>query len=229
MTKLPFQLMVRHKLLSPNNGINAILMKYPKQTSILLATIKTISADLLIQTYIDGKSWQNIDWTRASVFGAFGFCYLGCFQYWLYNIMYFKWFPGSSFRSTLKKTLFDQFIKSPTIYWPSFYFLQCSIHEKNISLNTIDSVIDKWKHNIYNDTKACLGLWIPAHMIMFGLMPLHLRLPYNSAVSMFWCCIVSFMHGKYDKDSKDESKQTKVSPIGSVQSVWKNNDQMLAM
>eukprot|EP01084_Bolivina_argentea_P133163 234993_1 len=198
--KCYFQLFIRRTLLSSDNSINSFLMKYPKQSSILLACIKTISADLVVQIYFDKKSWNNIDWLRTSVFGVFGFCYLGCFQYWLYNIIYFKWFPGVSFRSTLQKTLFDQFIKSPVIYWPTFYFLQCSIHERNINIHTMNSVINTWKRNVFNDTKACLGVWIPAHMIMFGIMPLHLRLPYNAAVSMFWCGIVSIMHGKYDKD-----------------------------
>ena len=85
----------RRILLSPNSRINAFMMKYPKQTSVGATFIKTLAADLMVQMYVDGHSIDNMDWTRAAVFGTFGFCYLGIFQYWLYNTAYFKWFPGA--------------------------------------------------------------------------------------------------------------------------------------
>ena len=31
---------------------------------------------------------EEIDWKRHAVFCTFGFCYLGAFQYWLYNVKF---------------------------------------------------------------------------------------------------------------------------------------------
>ena len=191
---------VRNVLLSPTSRINRFMMQYPKQTSVGATCLKTLGADLLVQIMIDKNSINNIDWTRAAVFGTFGFFYLGIFQYWLYNTKYFKWFPGVSFKSTIQKVALDQFIKHPVLYWPTFYFLQTSLNERKMDIQTIKSAGNIYKTNIVSDMKAMWTVWIPTQCITFGLMPLHLRLPFIASVSFFWCCLLSFMHGKYDKD-----------------------------
>lgn len=38
---------------------------------------------------VEGK--ERMDWTRHVAFCTFGFCYLGGFQYWLYNIKFAQW------------------------------------------------------------------------------------------------------------------------------------------
>eukprot|EP01084_Bolivina_argentea_P279039 476981_1 len=195
---------LRRALLSPNNRLNVFLMKYPKQTSVGFTCVKTIAADLVVQTFVDGSSLNEIDYTRTAVFGSFGFLYLGMFQYWLYNIMYFKWFPGATLRSTIKKVTLDQFIKHPVVYWPTFYFLQTLLNERKMDKTIFKSVVNRYKNNIWSDMKALWKVWIPASSIAFGIMPLHLRLPFMASVSFFWCCILSFMHGKYDKKELEE-------------------------
>eukprot|EP01084_Bolivina_argentea_P279038 476980_1 len=172
---------LRRALLSPNNRLNVFLMKYPKQTSVGFTCVKTIAADLVVQTFVDGSSLNEIDYTRTAVFGSFGFLYLGMFQYWLYNIMYFKWFPGATLRSTIKK-----------------------LNERKMDKTIFKSVVNRYKNNIWSDMKALWKVWIPASSIAFGIMPLHLRLPFMASVSFFWCCILSFMHGKYDKKELEE-------------------------
>ena len=202
---------IRRILLSPNSRVNAFFMKYPKQTSVGTTCLKTIAADLLVQTCVDKKSINNIDWVRASVFGTFGFLYLGIFQFWLYNIMYFRWFPGSNFGSTVKKVALDQFVKHPVLYWPTFYFLRTFINERKMDKKTLNSVIDTYKSNIWSDMKKLWSMWIPGQMITFGLMPLHLRLPFIALLSFFWCCLLSFWHGKYEKNVDHEIDDIEVT------------------
>eukprot|EP01083_Nonionella_stella_P130836 397179_1 len=193
----------RRVLLSPNSRVNAFIcmMKHPKGISIGFTCIKTLFADLVVQTCVDGHSVNTMDWTRAAVFGSFGFVYLGVFQYWLYNIVYFKWFPSVTLISTAKKVAFDQFIKTPILYWPTFYSLQAALNERQWNAKTLQSVISTYQNNIVTDMKAVWTVWIPAQMITFGVMPLHLRLVWNASISFFWCCILSFMHGE-DKHLK---------------------------
>lgn len=38
---------------------------------------------------IEGR--EDFDFSRHAVFCAFGFAYLGAFQYWLYNIKFTQW------------------------------------------------------------------------------------------------------------------------------------------
>eukprot|EP01083_Nonionella_stella_P005667 16369_1 len=188
---------LRRILFSPNSRVNAFMMKHPKACSIGCTFVKTLSADLIVQRYVDGHSFSDIDWTRAAVFGSFGFVYLGVFQYWLYNFQYFKWFPGVTLRSTIHKVAFDQFIKHPTLYWPTFYLLQTLLNERQLNAQTLQSVWSTYTTNIASDMKALWTVWIPVSMVTFGIMPMHLRLPFIATVSFFWCCVLSFMHGQY--------------------------------
>ena len=66
----------------------------------------------------------------------------------------------------------------------------------------IESVVDTYKNNIVSDMKALWSVWIPAQCITFGIMPLHLRLPFIASVSFFWCCVLSFMHGEYQQNTQ---------------------------
>ena len=56
----------------------------PFSSQVAVATTKTIAADIVVQTAVEGKSLQNVDYRRVGVFGAFGFLYLGVVQYGLY-------------------------------------------------------------------------------------------------------------------------------------------------
>ena len=58
-----------------------------------IATCKTSAADLLAQVVAEGKTFDEIDWKRNSIFVVFGFAYLGGFQYWLQVNKYRAWFP----------------------------------------------------------------------------------------------------------------------------------------
>ena len=211
---------LKGKLVSRNNVINAFMMRYPKQTSVAFTAIKTIIADLFTQTVIEGTSINNIDWTRNAVFGTFGFLYMGCFQYWLFNILFFKWFPGVTIKQTAKKVFADQFIKGPFCYWPSFYFVRTLINEKlDINEKTLISVKTTYKANIVHDLKAYWSIWIPAQCITFGIMPIHLRLPFIATLSFFWCCILSSMHGSYDHEQEVEiavAKELKLLQIDQI-------------
>eukprot|EP01084_Bolivina_argentea_P300242 517665_1 len=190
---------IRKTLVSPNNRLNALLMRYPKCTSIGLTVVKTMAADLIVQTTVDGKSLNNIDFVRASVFGTFGFVYLGCFQYWVYNILFFRWFPSVSIRATINKVSVDQLIKHPFLYWPTFYFVQTSLNERKVNRETMQLVIHKYKNNIWTDMKALWSFAVPLQIINFSIMPLHLRLPFISISSFFWCCFLSVFRGNYQQ------------------------------
>lgn len=178
--------------------IDSIIKKHPLITSVAITTIKTAAADLMVQRYIEGNSYKNINWARNSVFICFGFIYLGCFQYWLYNHIYFFMFPGITIKSTIQKVAFDQFIKHPFIYFPVFYTLKECINEKNININITKNALNKYKINMKQD---CIALWsfaMPINTIVFGFIPKHYRLPCIAITSFIWTGILSFYRGQFN-------------------------------
>uniref|UniRef100_A0A7S0TFC6 Protein Mpv17 n=1 Tax=Elphidium margaritaceum TaxID=933848 RepID=A0A7S0TFC6_9EUKA len=194
----------RGALTSPRNPINAYMMRHPAQTSVAFTAVKTIFADLFTQMVVDGYSLDKIDWTRNAVFGTFGFCYMGCFQYWLFNILFFRLFPGVTVKSTIQKVCADQFIKGPFFYFPVFYLVRSAINERGVDQSIMSSVRNTYKHNIRSDLKAYWSVWLPAHCITFGVLPKHLRLPWIASLSFFWCCYLSTTHGSYNHDKEME-------------------------
>merc|ERR1711920_824994 len=140
---------------------------------------------------------------------------MGAFQYWLFNIAFFKLFPGVTVKQSLKKVCADQFVKGPFCYWPSFYLVRTFINEKKIDETTRGKVWQHYKSNIKNDLKCYWSMWVPAQCVTFYVMPLHLRLPFIATLSFFWCCFLSNMHGQYPDNDHKKQQQTEIEHIKS--------------
>jgi hypothetical protein len=50
----------------------AIPKAHPLTFGIVFSTVKTSGADLLVQTTVEKKEWEDIDWRRNSAFALFG-------------------------------------------------------------------------------------------------------------------------------------------------------------
>ena len=73
-------------------GLLAYMKARPFYTNLIIATVKTALCDLLVQRYIERR--EQIDWRRNAVFVAFGGIYLGAGQWFLYQTLFARWFPG---------------------------------------------------------------------------------------------------------------------------------------
>ena len=111
----------------------------PFSSQVAVATTKTVAADLLVQTAVEGKSLQDVDYRRVAVFGAFGCLYLGVVQYGLYvkgmqrvfDKVALDKFCNASIREKIRdkaglKILagtiaLDFFLIQPALYWPAYY------------------------------------------------------------------------------------------------------------
>lgn len=81
-------------------AIKTFPKRKPFVTNLIVATLKTSFADIVIQK-AEGKDWKDIDWKRNGVFTLFGFAYLGIAQWCVLQfgiskkyIMGFCFFPG---------------------------------------------------------------------------------------------------------------------------------------
>merc|ERR1712039_760746 len=79
------------------SGLWGAITTFPKRkpyaTNIIVATVKTAIADLIVQKTVEKK--EDIDWKRNGVFTAFGFAYLGCAQWFVYVTVFTRLCPGA--------------------------------------------------------------------------------------------------------------------------------------
>jgi Mpv17 / PMP22 family len=182
---------------------------------LIVATLKTVAADLTTQIVAEGKSWNEVDWKRSGIFVVFGFTYLGGFQYWLMVHKYRQWFPTMdkfakmSFNDKLKyhagiidagkMVIFDIFIHLPLMYFPSYYAVKEFV--AGTTWNPKDWIIDgvtKYRNNMQEDLSAMVKVWVPSDCIQF-VLPVHMRMPFRHMVSFFWTAYVSFTRGAITK------------------------------
>eukprot|EP00927_Polykrikos_kofoidii_P014595 TRINITY_DN1641_c0_g1_i2.p1 TRINITY_DN1641_c0_g1~~TRINITY_DN1641_c0_g1_i2.p1 ORF type:complete len:261 (-),score=35.10 TRINITY_DN1641_c0_g1_i2:49-831(-) len=195
------------------SGLWGAITTFPKRkpyaTNIIIATVKTSAADLVIQT-AEGK--DSIDWKRNAVFTTFGFIYLGALQWFIYVTAFSRLCPNAikfanmpwaeklKFRAgqidLLKQTALDNFVHYTFIYFPVFYMFKESIQgESNKSfVDTVGSALNKYKSNFMQDNMAMWALWVPFDLIIYAV-PIWMRLPLNHGVSFVWTCILSWMRG----------------------------------
>ena len=64
-------------------SVLAFPKQYPFATNMIIASGKTSVADLIVQCAVEKKKLEEVNWTRNAAFVAFGFAYLGGFQYWI--------------------------------------------------------------------------------------------------------------------------------------------------
>jgi len=190
-----------------------------------VATAKTSAADLMVQTVVERKKWDEIDWTRNGIFVLFGFTYLGGFQYWIMINKYRQWFPTmdrfgklplkdkikdtAGILDAIKMVCFDVFVHLPWMYFPSYY--ACKEIVSGSTYNPIDWVtngISKYSKNMKEDLSAMIKLWGPADCVQF-VLPVHIRMPFRHIVSFCWTAYLSFTRGAVDpKDEEAVVKKT---------------------
>jgi hypothetical protein len=61
-----------------------IPIKHPFAFGVGISTVKTSASDLLVQTVVEQRTLDEIDWKRNAAFATFGCFYLGGVQYALY-------------------------------------------------------------------------------------------------------------------------------------------------
>jgi len=108
----------------------------------LIATLKTMTADLLAQTKLEGKSLDEVDRRRTAVFMTFGCIYLGGVQYVMYKKVFPKLFDArcvgkfcnqplreklrnkEGIKALLKQNMTDMIFNQPLLYFPAFYIVK---------------------------------------------------------------------------------------------------------
>lgn len=181
--------------------------EHPNVNNLAIASVKTAFADLVAQVGISHTPVSDIDWARTSLFFAFGFFYMGGFQYW-YQVNVFKRifdldkFTSQSWSDKLKdkdglislgaQTLLDMSV-STVVYLPTFYMFQAAVFGGSSDPTVwISQTCDNLHDNFSKDELDLIRIWGPADLICFSV-PLYLRLPSRHAVSFLYITYFSFL------------------------------------
>jgi len=200
------------------SGLWGAITTFPKRkpfaTNIIVATVKTSAADIIVQK-AEGKEWKDLDLKRNAVFTAFGFAYLGFVQWFIYVSFFTRVCPNAIVFANqpwaeklknragqidlVKQTCLDNFVHYTFIYFPVFYtfkeFIQSDTGgaQRGIA-DTVSNGLAKYKNNCVMDNMAMWGLWVPFDLIIYAV-PVWMRLPLNHGVSLVWTMILSYMRG----------------------------------
>lgn len=79
-------------------------------------------------------------------------------------------------------TFIDQCIHHPVLYFPVFYLLRGSMAGEA----PMES-LGKYKEDVWDNLRALWAIWVPAQLVNFSVVPLHLRIPFVAGVSFAWC------------------------------------------
>lgn len=181
--------------------MNTFFKRYPLLISLVGNTVKTASADIIAQKYLENG--DEVDLKRLSVFTTFGLVYLGGWQHFMFNNLFVKCekiMTMAKYKQTTQSgvlTFLDLGVHTPLLYYPSFYSIKGYLENK-----TATEIISTYKNNISSDLLAMWKLWIPAQMVNFTFIPIHYRMPFITSVSFGWTMILSFMRGKKFEDDK---------------------------
>ncbi|EFJ42322.1 hypothetical protein VOLCADRAFT_107297 [Volvox carteri f. nagariensis] len=187
---------------------NDTAQKYPMYTGVVTTVIKTSAADLFAQKIVERR--EEVDWRRHGMFVLFGFGYLGCWQYYLYNDLFVRWCKPITALvghrgSAPVKTFIDQCIHHPVLYFPSFYTLKGMVEGKPLSES-----MSEYREHLWDNCKALWMIWVPAQMVNFTVVPLHLRIPFVAGVSFAWTVVISCMRGALDKKKPAAEEDTAI-------------------
>lgn len=156
------------------------IYQYPFSSGLIITTLKTSAADLIIQKVVEKK--ETVDIKRNNLFSVFGFTYLGGWQYYLYNNLLEK-----NVKSPFTKVFIDQCIHHPFGYFPAFYMLKTLVYNQPIQNAWVN-----YKANIKDDLFACWSIWMPCQYINFKYVPIPMRIPFVCTVSFAWTSFLSW-------------------------------------
>eukprot|EP01130_Rhizamoeba_saxonica_P000174 TRINITY_DN10171_c0_g1_i1.p1 TRINITY_DN10171_c0_g1~~TRINITY_DN10171_c0_g1_i1.p1 ORF type:complete len:200 (-),score=36.00 TRINITY_DN10171_c0_g1_i1:60-617(-) len=161
------------------------LVKKPILTKAATGGVLSGTGDIISQV-IDGDSYDVV---RTLKLAFFGFSVYGPGLHFWYKGLE-KVVPGVTVAKVIQKIVLDQTIFAP-LYLGSFITVMSLLEGKGI-----DYIVSKQKSELFPTLKANWGVWIPANIVNFALVPINLRVLFVSCVSVAWYSILSKLHHK---------------------------------
>lgn len=175
----------------------------PLVSSFIVCSVKGVAADIFTQKVVERR--DRVDAKRCAVFAGFSGWYGGCAQHILYNrLMTSVLGTSTSAYNGMRKTAVDLALL-PVFSGPLLYTWQVCLLQRP----DLDLVWNKYKEEILNMWMWYSGVWGPAHMLTFTVIPSHLRISWVASLSLFWLVISS----NISNSSYERRKQTPADAV----------------
>ena len=170
-----------------------VAISRPWSTGFLTCAVKGLAADMLIQIAVEKKSSDKIDWARAGTFSFYGGWYCGWFQHGLYNIIYHRMFGASTaISNAIRKVAFDSVFHVPFVIFPVYYVYKAWMLGGQHGSTALEGLA-LYEEEALSINARYFSIWIPANMLVFTVVPKHLRIAFIATTSFAWLSLVSFI------------------------------------
>jgi len=95
------------------------------------------------------------------------------------------------------KTLIDQGLHHPFLYFPAFYALKYVA----VKGEAPSEAYARYSDELWCNCTALWTIWVPAQILNFSVVPAHLQIPYVAVVSFGWTIVLSTMRGSFSDKS----------------------------
>lgn len=182
---------------------SAVFARHPIRLAVGLSAAKAGFADVLTQTYFEGNEVESADLTRTATFIIFGGAYQGGFQYFLWNHVFERIFPGARPVMSIAKVVASNTVGDIVFFFPTFYSIQQLLRSREAILgdpselsNVVPAALGRYYQNCVDDWFMSWKVWVPGHFVTYFLAPQHLRVPWAASVSFGYVCILSRIRGR---------------------------------
>ncbi|CAJ1365031.1 unnamed protein product [Effrenium voratum] len=172
--------------------LSDMIAQRPVLVAMLTCAGKAFIADLIVQVCINKK---EVDQKRSLLFLSFGGLFQGGFQFFLWNVVFERLFPGASAAASLSKLAATNFVADPLFFFPTFYTMKEAMDGDSSGLGTVTAALSKYKANCMQDLTMSWTFWLPGHYVTYFLLPLHLRVPWAACASFGYLCVLSALRG----------------------------------
>ena len=191
----------------------ALAEAHPVLFGMVCAGLKTVAADLTVQTVSEKKKLTEVDGRRTATFGLFGVCYLGGVQYAVFNKILPRMWPraevfaarspagkardAKGVRSLIGLVATEQLIHTPLVFLPAFYITKEAVEGDAAAREgtIVDNALAKWRKNLIPDMCADMLIWVPSNLVNFAVVPQHFRVPFVALTSFAYTMVLSCMRG----------------------------------
>eukprot|EP00747_Dinoflagellata_sp_TGD_P195344 gnl/TRDRNA2_/TRDRNA2_63862_c0_seq1.p1 gnl/TRDRNA2_/TRDRNA2_63862_c0~~gnl/TRDRNA2_/TRDRNA2_63862_c0_seq1.p1 ORF type:complete len:357 (+),score=49.36 gnl/TRDRNA2_/TRDRNA2_63862_c0_seq1:60-1130(+) len=206
----PFSLL-RTKIMNMQSRLNKAAENHPRGaafcSAIVLSTLGDATAQHMEQR--GRPSAEGIDMRRAFAMGSYKSIEASQFFVPFFDFLGRK-FGEDSVKAVVAKTAATNFVAIP-VCLPAFYAWTSVVSGHNYTFAS-----ERFRQNIGETFRSAWLLWVPADLLIFGVVPPHLRVPAGEAIEYLWCTLASLISNRPLEGAAEPAPQAKARRLHSL-------------
>ena len=149
-------------------GMNAFAERRPLGTAVVVTGAKAGVADLMVQLLVERR--ETVDPRRTLLFTSFGASYQGMWQYFMYNKLFERIWPGRTWGNTIAKIAASNLISDPVFFFPTFYTFREVCNTGELGPQSFTNGLHRYSQNYFNDWLNSWAIWVPGYTVTLSLI-----------------------------------------------------------